>query len=184
MSSEYDIILIGSGHNGLTTAGYLAKSGQKVLVLERRDTLGGAVCTETMFQSDQYPTGFRMDVGSSAHIMIHQTPVIKDLELEKYGLEYIEMDPFMSFPYPDGKGVLHFYKDIDRTLESIAKLSPRDVQNYKDFISFWGRINKGVLKTFLVPPSGKNIMAEMMKGQFRDGSMFGKVTRWMDFDGF
>lgn len=174
MSSEYDIILIGSGHNGLTTAGYLAKAGQKVLVLERRDTLGGAVCTETMFQSEQYPTGFRMDVGSSAHIMIHQTPVIKDLELEKYGLEYIEMDPFMSFPYPDGKGVLHFYKDFERTLESIAKLSPRDVQNYRDFIAFWGRINKGVLKTFLVPPSGKNIMTEMMKGQFRDGSMFGK----------
>ncbi|HAC16135.1 MAG TPA: NAD(P)/FAD-dependent oxidoreductase, partial [Bacteroidetes bacterium] len=64
MNQQYDAIIIGSGHNGLTTAGYLAKSGQKVLVLERRDTLGGAVCTETMFQSEQYPQGFRMDVGS------------------------------------------------------------------------------------------------------------------------
>ena len=174
MDQQFDVIIIGSGHNGLTTAGYLTKSGQKVLVLERRDTLGGAVCTETMFQSEQYPQGFQMDVGSSAHIMIHQTPVIQDLELTKYGLEYIEMDPFMSFPYPNGQGVLHFYKDLERTLESIAKLSPKDVQNYKDFIAFWGRINKGVLKTFLVPPSGGNIVKEMMKGQFRDGSMFGK----------
>jgi phytoene dehydrogenase-like protein len=174
MNSKYDAIIIGSGHNGLTTAGYLAKAGQKVLVLERRDTLGGAVCTETMFKSDTYPQGFRMDVGSSAHIMIHQTPVIKDLNLASYGLEYIDMDPIMSFPYPDGEGVLHFYKDIEQTLDSIAKLSPVDVKNYKDFIEFWGRINKGVLKTFLVPPSGKNIIAEMAKGQMRDGSMFGK----------
>lgn len=170
----FDAIIIGSGHNGLTTAGYLAKSGQKVLVLERRDTLGGAVCTETMFQSEKYPQGWRMDVGSSAHIMIHQTPVLDELDLYNYGLEYIEMDPIMSFPYPDGKGVLHFHRDVDRTLESIAKLSPPDVQNYKDFIEFWGRINKGVLKTFLVPPSGKNIITEMAKGQMRDGSMFGK----------
>lgn len=170
----FDAIVIGSGHNGLTTAGYLAKSGQKVLVLERRDTLGGAVCTETMFQSEKYPQGWRMDVGSSAHIMIHQTPVLDELDLYNYGLEYIEMDPIMSFPYPDGKGVLHFHRDVDRTLESIAKLSPPDVQNYKDFIEFWGRINKGVLKTFLVPPSGKNIITEMAKGQMRDGSMFGK----------
>ncbi|MCC5926242.1 MAG: NAD(P)/FAD-dependent oxidoreductase [Bacteroidetes bacterium] len=174
MNNRFDAIIIGSGHNGLTTAGYLAKAGKKVLVLERRDTLGGAVCTETMFQSAEFPSGFRMDVGSSAHIMIHQTPVLDELSLYDYGLEYIEMDPMMSFPYPDGKGVLHFYKDIDRTLDSIAQLSPKDVQNYKDFIEFWGRINKGVLKTFLVPPSGKNIMSEMMKGQIRDGSMFGK----------
>lgn len=174
MNSKYDAIIIGSGHNGLTTAGYLAKSGQKVLVLERREILGGAVCTETMFQSEQYPQGFQMDVGSSAHIMIHKTPVIHDLELHKYGLEYINMDPIMSFPFPDGKGVLHFYKDIGRTLESIARFSPRDVQNYKDFIAFWGRVNKGVLNTFLVPPSGRNIISEMVKGQIRNGSMFGK----------
>lgn len=174
MVSEIDAIVIGSGHNGLTTAGYLAKSGYKVLVLERRDTPGGAVCTETMFQSEKYPDGFRIDVGSSAHIMIHQTPVIRDLELEEYGLEYIDMDPFMSFPFPDGKGVLHFYRDLERTLDSIARVSPVDVQNYKDFIAFWKKINKGVLKAFLVPPTGKNIMFEMMKGQFRDGSMFAK----------
>jgi phytoene dehydrogenase-like protein len=174
MSVKYDAIIIGSGHNGLTTAGYLAKAGKKVLVLERRDTLGGAVCTETMFQSEEFPQGFRMDVGSSAHIMIHQTPVLDELGLYDHGLEYIEMDPMMSFPFPEGEGVLHFYRDIDRTLDSISKFSPRDVQNYKDFIAFWGRINKGVLKTFLVPPTGKNIISEMMRGQFRDGSMFAK----------
>jgi phytoene dehydrogenase-like protein len=171
---EFDALIIGSGHNGLVTGSYLAKAGYKVGVLERRDTIGGAVCTETMFQSDENPNGFRMDVGSSVHIMIHQTGIIEELELTNYGLEYIEMDPFMSYPVPDGKGVIHFHKDLEKTLESISKVAPEDVENYREFIDFWGRINKGVLKAFMVPPTGKNIFMEMAKGQIRDGSMFKK----------
>ncbi|CAN5347165.1 NAD(P)/FAD-dependent oxidoreductase [soil metagenome] len=171
---KYDAIIIGSGHNGLITGCYLAKEGYKVCVLERRDTIGGAVCTETMFKSEQNPHGFRMDVGSSVHIMIHQTGIIEELNLTDYGLEYIEMDPIMSYPVPDGKGVIHFFKDLERTLESIAKVAPEDVQNYREFVEFWGRINKGVLKAFMVPPKSRNIFTELMKGQFRDGSMFKK----------
>ena len=96
--NSYDAIIIGSGHNGLTTGSYLAKNGYKVLVLERRETIGGAVCTERMFESSENPNGFLMDVGSSVHIMIHQTGIIEELELTKYGLEYIDMDPIMSYP--------------------------------------------------------------------------------------
>ncbi len=171
---HFDALIIGSGHNGLVTGCYLAKKGYKVGVLERRDTIGGAVCTETMFKSDENPNGFRIDVGSSVHIMIHQTGIIEELGLTDYGLEYIEMDPIMSYPLPDKKGVIHFFKDVERTLESISKISPNDVSNYREFIDFWGRINKGVLKAFMVPPSGKNIFLEMAKGQIRDGSMFKK----------
>lgn len=168
MSEKIDVIVIGSGHNGLTTACYLAKAGYKVRVLERRDTLGGAVCTETMFG------GYRMDVGSSAHFMIHQTPVVRELELESYGLEYIPLDPFMSYPVFGGDGVIHFFKDLDRTLDSISTVAPEDVGRYKEFVDFWGRINRGVLNVFLTPPSMGNIVREMVKGQFRDGSMFAK----------
>ncbi|TVQ65967.1 MAG: NAD(P)/FAD-dependent oxidoreductase [Balneolaceae bacterium] len=171
---KFDALVAGSGHNGLITACYLAKAGYKVGVLEKRDTIGGAVCTETMFQTEQNPHGFRMDVGSSVHIMIHQTGIIEELELTKYGLSYIDMDPFMSYPLPDRKGVIHFHKDLEQTLESIAKVSPSDVKNYREFIGFWERINKGVLKAFMVPPTGKNIFMEMAKGQIRDGSMFKK----------
>lgn len=171
---KQDVVIIGSGHNGLVTGCYLAKEGYSVKVLERQQQLGGAVSTETMFKSQKYPKGFRMDVGSSVHIMIHQTGILEELELGKYGLDYIEMDPIMSYPVPEGKGVIHFFKDLERTLDSIAKVAPEDVENYRDFVEFWGRINKGVLKAFMVPPSGKNIITEVAKGQIRDGAMFEK----------
>ncbi len=172
--TSYDAIIIGSGHNGLVTGCYLAKNGFKVLVLEKRNTIGGAVCTETMFKSAANPNGFKMDVGSSVHIMIHQTGIIEELELTKYGLEYIDMDPIMSYPLPEGKGVIHFFKDLEKTIESIEKVAPEDVQNYRDFIDFWGRINKGVLRTFMTTPKAGNLFAEIMKGQIRDGSMLKK----------
>ncbi|MBN2731247.1 MAG: NAD(P)/FAD-dependent oxidoreductase [Balneolaceae bacterium] len=171
---KFDAIVIGSGHNGLVTACYLARAGYEVCVVERRSNIGGAVCTETMFQSDRFPEGFRVDVGSSVHIMIHQTGILEELELENYGLEYIEMDPIMSYPLPDKKGVIHFFKDVERTIDSIAKVAPGDVENYREFIKFWGRINKGVLKAFMMPPSTKNIAAELAKMQVKDGSLFEK----------
>lgn len=172
--SKHDVIVIGSGHNGLITACYLAREGYSVHVVERQEQLGGAVSTETMFRTKKYPAGFRIDVGSSVHIMIHQTGILEELRLEEYGLDYIEMDPIMSYPVPDGKGVIHFFKDLEQTLDSIAKVAPEDVENYRNFVEFWGRINKGVLKAFMVSPSTKNIVAEMVKGQFRDGGLFKK----------
>lgn len=161
--NKYDIVVVGSGHNGLVTACYLAKAGYAVCVLERRSDIGGAVSTETMFQSERFPSGFRMDVGSSVHIMIHQTGIIEELELEHYGLDYIEMDPIMSYPVPDGKGVIHFFTDLDRTLESIAEVAPEDVQNYREFVEFWGKVNRGVLRAFMSPPTGKNLLSALMK---------------------
>jgi phytoene desaturase len=156
----YDVIVVGGGHNGLTCACYLQKAGLKVLVLERRPIVGGAVCTETMFG------GYRMDIGSSAHIMIHLTPVVRELELAKFGLEYIDMDPFAFYPLPDGSGAIEFWRDIDKTCASIEKISPRDAEAYRRFVEFWGAINEGVFKVFLKPPTPGNLVATMATGQF------------------
>jgi phytoene dehydrogenase-like protein len=149
VSDSFDAIIVGGGHNGLITAAYLSRAGWKVAVFERRPVIGGAVCTE----DDRIP-GYRIDVGSSAHIMIHQTPVLRDLGLERFGLEYLEMDPWGYAPAPGGEGpAIRFYKDLDRTCASIAAVSGRDAEAYRSFVRAWKSINEGALRAFLGEPS-------------------------------
>jgi phytoene dehydrogenase-like protein len=154
MSKKYDAAVVGGGHNGLTCACYLAKAGLKVIVLERRHIVGGAVCTE----EDIIP-GYKIDVGSSAHIMIHLTPVIKDLQLEKFGLEYIDCDPFAFAPMPDGANAIYFWKDVDKTCESIE-----DADSYKKFVAEWEKLNEGVFQAFLKPPTILNLGRHLIFG--------------------
>jgi phytoene dehydrogenase-like protein len=156
---HYDVVVVGAGHNGLTCACYLAKAGRKVLVLERRHIVGGAVCT----QDDLIP-GYRLDVGSSAHIMIHLTPVVKDLELEtRFGLEYIEMDPWAYYPILGTGTGISFYRDLEKTCASIAKVSPKDADAYRAFVQHWGELNEGIFETFLKPPSPGKIFGTIFK---------------------
>jgi len=161
--SNYDVIVIGAGHNGLTSACYLAKAGLKALVLERRHIVGGAVCT----QSDLIP-GYKIDVGSAVHIMIHLTPVLRDLELDKHGLEYIDMDPWAYYPIEGSNSGIAFYKSLDKTCESIAKISAHDAEAYRAFVQHWGELNEGIFETFLQPPTPGRIFWTMMKRNIRN----------------
>lgn len=157
MTDVYDIAIVGGGHNGLVCACYLARAGLSVVVLERRAIVGGAVCTE-----DDLIPGYKIDVGSSAHIMIHLTPVVRELELEKFGLEYIDCDPFAFAPLPAGEGAIYFWRDVEKTCESIARVSPRDAESYRRFVREWGALNEGVFEAFMKPPTMMNLGRHMI----------------------
>jgi phytoene dehydrogenase-like protein len=159
----YDVAIVGAGHNGLSCACYLARAGRRVLVLERRHIVGGAVCTQ-----DDLISGYRMDVGSSAHIMIHLTPVLRDLELHKFGLEYLEMDPWAHYPILGTGTGISFYRDLDKTCASIAKISPHDADAYRAFVQHWGELNEGIFETFLQPPTPGRLFATMFKRNLRN----------------
>ncbi|HYP52411.1 MAG TPA: NAD(P)/FAD-dependent oxidoreductase, partial [Pyrinomonadaceae bacterium] len=152
----YDVAVVGGGHNGLVCACYLARAGLSVVVLERRHVVGGAVCTE-----DDLIPGYKIDVGSSAHVMIHLTPVLRELELERFGLEYIDCDPFAFAPVGGGHAV-YFWRDVERTCESIARFSPRDAEHYRRFVAEWGALNEGVFEAFMRPPTVLNLGRHMI----------------------
>lgn len=162
-----DVAVVGSGHNGLICAAYLAQAGLKVGVFERQDRVGGAVQT----RGDLLP-GYQIDVGSSAHVMIHQTPLLRELELEKFGLEYLEMDPWAFAPVPGHPGkAIKFYRSVERTCASIAEISPRDARAYREFCEAWGELNEGVFAAFLKAPTPLNLASSMfgrsLKGRNR-----------------
>ena len=157
MSVSYDCIVVGAGHNGLVCACYLAKAGRKVLVLERRPVVGGAVCTEEIVP------GYKFDVGSSAHIMFRSTPIMEELDLAAHGLEYIEMDPWAFYPVPGQARGISFHRDLEQTCASIAEVSPRDAAAYREFIGRFRDLNEGVFETFMQAP--------------KPGSIFGTIFR-------
>jgi phytoene dehydrogenase-like protein len=96
---KYNAIVIGAGHNGLVAAAYLAKSGKKVLVLERRPSVGGIVATEEVFPGFKYATGAHLCGGFASDI-------IEDLALKRRGLEILPLDPLLFAPLPDGNSLL------------------------------------------------------------------------------
>ena len=154
MAAQYSAIVVGGGHNGLVAANYLARQDNSVLVLERRDFVGGACITEELFP------GFRV---SSCSYICHllQEKVINDLELRKHGLEIYEMDPVSFSPLPGGNHVMRWHDD-ERTAESIARISPADGARYHDWIAFWERAGGIIQRYFLTePPTLAEVAADV-----------------------
>jgi len=172
---DYDVLIIGAGHNALVCGGYIAKAGYRVALFERRDIVGGAVVTE------EHVPGFKFDLGGSAHILINHTPIVRDLELEKYGLYYIDLDPIFFAPFPDGTSIT-FWKDVDKTCESIAQVCEPDAQAYRRFITEWMPLAEGMVEAFLRPPTPPNLIRHI---GLRTGNKDNWATRLRDiFSGY
>src|SRR5438552_1328808 len=121
---KYDAIIIGGGHNGLTTAAYLARAGKKVLVLERRHVLGGAAVTEEVFP------GFRFSVCSYV-VSLLRPEIIRDLDLPRHGLEILPLDGTFT-PMPNGD---HLWRvnDHAKTQREIRRHSKIDAEAYDEY---------------------------------------------------
>jgi phytoene dehydrogenase-like protein len=141
-----DVVVIGAGHNGLVAACYLARAGLDVELVERDTVVGGAVSTVERFP------GYRMDRGSSAHVMVRHTGIVEDLDLGSVGLEYQDLDPWGFAPFGDDG--IHFYVDLDRTCASIeAVCGSRDADAYRAFVLDWSARNLRVFQAFQAAPT-------------------------------
>lgn len=160
MPQHYDAIVIGGGHNGLVTAAYLARAGRKVIVLERREMVGGCAVTEEIWP------GYRVSTASYLTSLL-QEKVIRDLELERFGYKVDAKDPAFFSPFPDGR-YMFMWQDAGKTLEEIAKFSKKDAERYPKYEEHLEKLAVVVESLLLVtppefPPQGLGDYVEWLK---------------------
>jgi phytoene dehydrogenase-like protein len=158
-----DVVVVGSGHNALIAACYLARAGLDVEVVERDTTAGGAVST-----IERWP-GVRVDRGSSIHVMIRHTGIVEDLGLDRHGLVYDDVEPWAVVPDPAGP--LRFSSDLDQTCASIeAGCGSRDATAYRNFVGEWTPRMRAYLDAAASPPTAGAVgraMWPLFKGRPR-----------------
>jgi len=166
------IIVIGAGHNGMTTAFYLAKAGHKVTMLERRPVVGGCAATE------EFALGFRAPLANAVGPL--RRSVIRDMGLATR-VQFIHPDPRLVALSPDGRA-LPFSADIGRTAEAIGAFSQNDARRYPEFCETLRRLG-GVLSGLfdLTPPSIDAPAAGEMWEMLKVGKRFRALGRTDSF---
>src|SRR5881398_1599079 len=129
---RYDTIIVGGGHNGLTCAAYLARAGKKVLVLERRERIGGAAFSDEVFP------GFRFSVFSYV-VSLLRPEIIRELELPRHGLQILPLDGTFTplrpgdGPPKGGGDYLWRVNDHGRTIRELRRWSASDAEAYEEY---------------------------------------------------
>jgi phytoene dehydrogenase-like protein len=175
---DYDVVVIGAGNHGLTVAGYLGKEmGLKCLIVEKRNMVGGAGITVDV-------NGFKFHPAATGFVNWLRPEVVRDLELTKYGVELIRVDPWLTSIFPDGKYIT-FWENMDATCREIEKFSKCDAEAYKGFMEKWGIFKELMDPAQMAPPpsfaemtggmSASPEMTELMRDMF-----FATVKRTLD----
>ena len=171
--AKYDTIIIGGGHNGLVTAAYLARAGRKVLVLERRELLGGCAVTEEIWP------GYRVSTGAYLTSLM-QERIVRELDLPRHGYQVDAKDPAFFSAFPDGR---HFFmwQDRTKTLAEIAKFSRHDAEVYPAYEDQLERISQVVESLLLTtppqfPPAGIGDFIDYLKLAARMRGLSSKDT--------
>ena len=141
---KYDAIIIGAGHNGLVCAAYLAKSGKKVCVVERRSVLGGSAVTEEIFPGCK--------VSRAAYVnSLFRPEIIQDLKLNQYGLEFLSRQPASFSPFPDQRYLI-LGNGLEKDHREIAKFSSKDANRYPEYETMLNSIVQYVEPLWKKPP--------------------------------
>ncbi len=143
-NSIYDAIIVGAGHNGLTAAAYLARAGLSVLVLERREIVGGCCVTE------EIAPGCRISTTSYIASML-RPEVIAELRLAEHGLRMIPCDPAIQVPFPDGQ-VVPWWAEREKATAEFAKISVKDAKRFIEIDDQLKKLARYLQPFFMEPP--------------------------------
>jgi phytoene dehydrogenase-like protein len=166
----FDAIIIGAGHNGLVTAAYLARAGKKVLVLERRQQIGGVAATEEIFPGFKY--------SSCAHLAgSFSEDIINDLNLNKHGLEILPLKPLLFAPALDGNSLL-FPHEPERIAAEIGRLSRADAAKFDSFTSLLKKLSSFLRGLYHLPmPDGATAESSHLSELIKLGWKFHRLGR-------
>ncbi len=179
MKADYDAVVVGGGHNGLTCAGYLARAGLSVAVLERRSSIGG-LSTDYEF----FP-GYHASIPNSPGSL--EPKVVADLELKRHGLEFVPPDPSLVVPFLDGRALVA-WRDPERTAKQIAGFSNKDAAAYGAFFEYLNAFARRLnISIFEPPPSLADVLARLKTpedeeafSQIMLGSLRDLLDRWFE----
>ncbi len=164
MAKTYDAVIIGGGHNGLVNAAYLARAGKSVLVLERREMVGGAAVTEEI-----YP-GFKFSVFSYV-VSLLRPEIIRELGLVRHGLQILPLESTLT-PMQNGD-YLAQWADHDQTRAELYRHSQRDPDAYDDFGQLMLRMAMAVKPILsMMPPDPTSLSPRDLKGLLQLGQHF------------
>src|SRR5581483_8895714 len=165
MSARYDAIVIGGGHNGLVNTAYLARAGRKVLVLERRERVGGAAVSEQVFP------GFTFSVFSYV-VSLLRPEIIRELDLPSHGLHVLPLEstvtPMLNGDYLAG------WADHDLSRQELYRHSPRDADAYDEYGRLMHHMAYAVRPILaMLPPDPTSLSPRELMGMLK----FGKHLR-------
>jgi phytoene dehydrogenase-like protein len=159
---NYDVVVIGAGHNGLTAAAYLQKAGLSVVVVEASPTTGGMTST--------YPTlpaapRHQINEGAIQHSLIRISSIERDLDLRRYGLREVAADPAHLHLGPDGES-LGVWHDPTRTAEELKRFSRRDAAAWIEMAETLDVMTEAMLSYMRTHPTRPNLRS-LLRGARR-----------------
>lgn len=148
-TTDFDAIVIGAGHNGLVTAAYLARSGMRTLLVEARADVGGTAASERF-------AGATVNICNCDHLTFRTTPVIEELDLATFGLEYVDVEPaqhnYSWHSAANGSG-WSLHHDLDATLDDLGRNFPTQVDGYRRYAKAAIPAVRMVFEAAAEPPS-------------------------------
>ena len=160
-ANQFDVIVIGGGHNGLVAAAYLARAGKKVVVLERRHIIGGAAVTEEIIP------GYKFSEFSYV-VSLLRPEIIRDLDLPRHGLKILPL-PSTFTPMENGD-YLAAWDDHDLTQREIYRHSPKDAEAYDEYSRVMARTAKAIKPLLsMLPPDPSSLSPRDLLGLLKLG---------------
>ncbi len=161
-----DVVVVGAGHNGLTTGAYLQRAGAKVLVVERRHETGGALITEEF-------SGYRFNLHANYMLMLDVAPPYFDLDLEADGCVYIRPDAEASLLMANGDA-LTLYSDLERSVDSIRRFSAADAEKFREIYLNYKQISD----EYLIPSTyGRPVGSAQLAATYMESELGKRILR-------